>query len=305
MARTDDGAIAELARQTLGLVTARQLDAAGVTRQRRRRLVSKGVLVPAARGVLRHAAVTPTWDQQGMAAVLAAGEGAVAPHLTAACLWRFEGIGEGPLEVTVSRGRQPRAVPAMVHRTLDLGPADVEPAGLPRTTASRTLCDIAPRLEPAHLEAVLDHAERRNLVWRPHLRWRLDALRRSGRPGLSALATLLDRTEGRPLGDSWLEQEAIRVVARSGLPVPRVQVKRRQAGGGIARVDLCWDDAGLIVELAGHATHSTRRDRQRDAERAARLRLAGWRLVEFTYEDVVERPGYVAEMIRSHLDLAA
>jgi very-short-patch-repair endonuclease len=84
-----------------------------------------------------------------------------------------------------------------------------------------------------------------------------------------------------------------------------VKVKRRQAGGGIARVDLCWDDAGLIVELAGHATHSTRRDRQRDAERAARLRLAGWRLVEFTYEDVVERPGYVAEMIRSHLDLAA
>jgi len=57
--------------------------------------------------------------------------------------------------------------------------------------------------------------------------------------------------------------------------------------------------------VAGHATHSTRRDRQRDAERAARLRLAGWRLVEFTYEDVVERPGYVAGMIRSHLDLAA
>lgn len=305
MARTDDRAIAELARQTLGLVTTGQLDAVGVTRQRRRTLISNGVLVPVAHGVLRHAAVVPTWDQQVLAVVLAAGEGAVASHLTAARLWRFEGIGEGPLEITVPRGRQPRAVPATVHRTLDLGPADVEPAGLPRTTAARTLCDIASRLEPAQLEAVLDHAERRNLVWRPHLRWRLDALRRSGRPGLPALATLLDRTEGRPLGDSWLEQEAIRVVARSGLPLPRVQVKRRKAGGGIARVDLCWDRAGLIVELAGHATHSTRRDRQRDAERAARLVRAGWRVIEFTYEDVVERPEYVAEMIRSHLDLAA
>jgi very-short-patch-repair endonuclease len=90
----------------------------------------------------------------------------------------------------------------------------------------------------------------------------------------------------------------------AGLPVPRVQVRQRKAGGGIARVDLFWDDANLVVELAGHGTHSTRRQRQSDAERAPRLGLQGWTVVEFTYEDVVERPGYVIDTIRAYLHRA-
>jgi hypothetical protein len=59
-----------------------------------------------------------------------------------------------------------------VHPTLDLGPADVESGRIPRTTPTRTLCDIASRLDPSRLEAVLDHAELRNQIWRPQLRWR-------------------------------------------------------------------------------------------------------------------------------------
>jgi len=237
----------------------------GVSRQQRRTLLYKGVLVPVASGVLRHAAHPPSWEQQILAAVLAAGDGAVASHMSAAALWRFDGMPRrtAEVEVTVVRHRRPRAVPAAVHRSVELGPADIEPRQLvPRTTAARTLVDIAGRLTPSQLEAALDDAERRGLMWRPHLRWRIDALRRSGRPGVPALADLLDGTEGRPLGDSWLEQAAIRLIVEAGLPVPRVQVKLRKAGGGIARVDLFWDDARLVVELAGHGTHATRRQRQ-------------------------------------------
>lgn len=200
MARALDGAIAELAPKTLGLLTYAQLDTLGVTRQRRRTLVANGVLEPVAARVVRHV---------------------------------------------------------------------------------------------AHPES-----------WRPRLRWHIDLLRRdgvAGRPGLAAVDALLDRTEGRPLGDTWLEQEAIRLIEAAGLPRPRAQVKRRTYGGGIARVDLFWDTARLVVELAGHGTHATRRQRQRDDERAARLGLRGWRVVEFTYEDVVERPGYVVEIIRKYL----
>ncbi len=202
--------------------------------------------------------------------------------------------------------RQPRVVPAKVHTSLDVGSADVDLGFVvPRTTACRTLCDIACRLDPNRLEAVLDHAERRNQIWRPQLRWRLDNLRRQGRPGLPALDALLDRTDGRPLGDSWLEQEAIRIVTHSALPVPRVQVRLRKRAGAsvkaIARVDVFWDDARLVAELDGHGTHVTRRDRQRAAERAARLGLEGWNVIAFTYEDVVERPHHVVETIRNHL----
>ncbi|MGH9113761.1 MAG: hypothetical protein ACRDZN_15895 [Acidimicrobiales bacterium] len=305
MVRSLDAAIAERARSTLGLLTFTQLDALGVSRQRRRTLVSNGVLTPVSARVVRHAAVAPSWEQTVLAAVLAAGTGAVASHMSAAALWRFDGIARGAVEVTVLRGRQPRAVPGTVHRTLDFGPADVEPGRVPRTTPARTICDIAARLAPARLEAVLDHAEMRNQIWRPQLRWRLDGLRRQGRPGIPALVGLLDRTEGRPLGDSWLEQEAIRLVTHSGLPWPRVQVKLRKRAGSprkvIARVDLFWDDVRLVAELAGQGTHATRRDRQAGAERAARLGLERWRVVEFTYEDVVERPHYVVQTLRSYL----
>jgi very-short-patch-repair endonuclease len=307
VARALDGAIAELAPKTLGLLTTAQLDALGVTRQQRRTLVARGVLVAVAPRVLRHNAHPVTWEQQLLAAVLAAGPGAVASHMSAARLWRFDGVAQRALEVTVPHDRRPRIVPATVHRTRHLGAADVDRNGpIPRTSAERTLIDIAPRVGPAALEAALDGAERDGKVWRPRLRWRIDQLRRdarAGRPGLGALEALLDRTEGRPLGDGWLEQEALRVVRAAGLPVPRVQVKRRTQGGGTARVDLLWDRHTLVAELAGHRSHATRRQRQSDDERAARLGLTGWHVVEFTYEDVVERPDYVVEIISEYLAL--
>ncbi len=305
MARGFDGAIAETAPKTLGLLTSRQLDALGVTRHMRATLVTRGVLAPVAAGVWRHVAHPRSWRQCLLGAVLAAGDGAVASHLAAAALWGFDGVEPGALDVTVPVGRRPRGVPGPVHRSHRLGPADVDRRGpIPRTSAVRTLVDMAALVDAGALEAALDGAERDGIIWRPRLRWYLDGLRmpgRAGRPGLSAVERLLARTEGRPLGDTWLEQEAIRILRAAGLPPPRTQVVRRGVGGSRARVDLFFEDARLVVELAGHASHATRRQRQADDERAARLGLAGWRVVQFTYEDVVERPAYVVEMIAAYL----
>jgi hypothetical protein len=305
MARALDGAVADLAPKTLGLLTSSHLDAIGVTRQRRRTLVAYGVLVQVAPGLWRHAAHPRSWRQALLAAVLAAGEGAVASYLAAAWLWRFDDIEQGAIDVTVPPGRRPRGVPGRVHRSSRLGPADVDRrSGVPVTSAARTLLDIVPSVDSRVLEAALAGAERDGTIWRPQLRWYLGRLRTPGRAGpvgLSALEALLDRTEGRPHGDTWLEREAIRIIADAGLPLPRAQVRRRGHGGVCTRVDLWWDDARLVVELAGHATHATRRQRQADDERAARLGLPGWQVVEFTYEDVVERPAHVVAIISAFL----
>lgn len=302
MARAPDGAIAERSRKLLGLVTIRHLDELGVSRQQRRTLVERGVLAPAGAGVLRHTASPRTWEQRVLAAVLAAGDDAAASHLAAAALWPFDGVERGSVEVSVPRGRSARGVEGVVHHSRDLVPADIDRRWrIPRTTAARTLLDVAPVLRPHELERALDGAERDGLVWRPHLRWRLEELRRQGRPGIARVEDLLARTDGRLLGDSWLETRALRLIAGAGLPTPRCQVKLRPRGGGIARVDLIWESERLVVELDGHGTHATRRQRQAGAERASRLALAGWRVVVFTYEDVVERPHYVIESIRCHL----
>jgi hypothetical protein len=308
MPRDPAPVVAAQARISLGLMTIAQLDALGVTRQQRRTLVAGGVLLPVHRRVLRHAAHPASWPQTALAGVLAAGDGAVASHTTAAALWRLDGVAQGDVvHVSVPSGRQVRPLAGVaVHRSGDLVAADVEGRRtVPCTTPARTLIDIAPMVTPRGLEAALDDAERRGLVWRPHLRWRVGELRGRGRAGAGQVARLLDRTEGRPLGDSWLEQAAIRAIVGAGLPAPRCQVGLRPAGGRVARVDLLWDDARLVVELDGHADHATRRRRQADAERSARLGLLGWQTVRFTYEDVVERPGHLVAMIRAYLSRTA
>jgi hypothetical protein len=308
MARDLDGAIAERSRKLLGLLTIDHLDELGLSRQARRTLVASGVLVPMHRGVFRHAAHDESWHQSLLAATLATGPEAVVSHETGAQWWRLDGLrrgpgGHGPIDVSVPRGRAPAPSQGVrVHRSRDLVVADIEPRRLiPVTTATRTLVDVAPLVTPTQLELALDDAEQRGLVWRPHVRWRLDCLGRRGRTGVPQLRALLDRTEGRPLGDSWLEQEGIRIVTRAGLPVPRCQVHLRRPDRRIARVDLLWDAQRLIAELSGHATHATRRRRQADAQRTAALTLAGWRVLDFTYEDVIERPEYVVATIAEHL----
>ena len=182
MACAFDGAIADLAPKTLGLLTQDQLDALGVSRQQRRGLVARGVLDPMGAGVWRHAAHPTSWRQRVLAAVLAAGEGAVASHLAAAVLWRFDGVDPGVLDVTVPRGRRPRTVRARVHSSNRLGPADISRRdGIPCTSAACTLLDIAAVLDTRRLEAAIDGAERDGTVWRPQLRWFLGRQRQPGR----------------------------------------------------------------------------------------------------------------------------
>ena len=311
MARALDGTIAERSRTMLGLLTSHHLDALGVTRAQRRRLVGAGVLVPVHRGVYRHAAHPESADQLVLAATLSCGAGSVTSHLTAGWTWWLDGVrGRDclePVHVSVPDDRAPAPRDGVrIHRSSDLGAVDLDRRrSIPVTTAARTLIDLASLVEPARLELALDDAEQRGLVWRPHVRWRLDQLGGKGRSGVPQLRALLERTEGRPLGDSWLEQEAIRIIAGAGLPAPRCQVRLRRHDREIARVDLLWDGPRLVAELAGHATHATRRRRQRDAQRGSELSLQGWRVVEFTYEDVVERPGYVVASIADHLQQLA
>jgi len=303
MARDLDGTIAVRSQKLLGLVTVAHLDALGVSRQIRRSLVGAGVLIPVHRGVYRHAAYPESWRQRVVAALLATGDDALASHAAAAALWRFEQADPAPSPIELSlRPPAQRRSPArvVVHRPSVLPAADVDRLGpIALTSPARTLCDIAPRLDDQRLESVLDHASRRGLIWVPHLRWRLTELRDHGRHGIPRLQALVDDHD-RARSGSWLETEGLRRIAEAGLPLPRCQVRLR-AGGRRPRVDLFWDHALLVAELNGHATHATRRALQGDAERAAALELEGWRVIAFTYEDVVERPDYVVTTIASHL----
>lgn len=302
-------AVAERAGQQLGLITSAHLDDIGASRQQVRTLTTSGVYERIGVGVLRHTGFPVTHEQQLLAAAWCAGDGAVVSHLAAAGVWRFDGIEATAIEVSMPRPGRPRTVAGQVHRVRDLLRVDTTTVGLlPVTTPSRTLLDSAPGLEPAQLEEALDGACRRGQIYLPYLQWRLAELRKHGRPGVSKLDALLVEAR-RPRGEeSWLESAFLRLVRDAGLPPPRIQVQRvARPGRTRIRLDAKYDEPRLVVEIDGHATHATRRQRQADAERDARLLAAGVRVIRFTYEDIVERPGYVIATLASFLgiDLAA
>lgn len=298
-------AIAERAGQQLGLIQRHQLTEIGVTPDRLRHMTGVGLLLPSGPRVYRHTGFPMSEDGRLLAAAWAAGPGAAISHLAAAGVWAFDGISRGAVEVTVPAPRQPRGVLGRVHRARDLLSVDVTTKGLlPVTTPARTLLDAAPRLLPAQLEEVLDGACRRGQIHLEFLAWRLAELRKRGRSGVSKLDDLLRRARRHRGEESWLESALLRLLHDFGLPPPRIQVVVIGAGEARRyRLDGVYDDQRLVVEVDGHATHATRRQRQADAERDRRLVAAGYRVVRYTYEDVTERPEHVAVTLAELLGL--
>lgn len=52
----------------------------------------------------------------------------------------------------------------------------------------------------------------------------------------------------------------------------------------------------IVVQLDGYAFHSDARERARDAEHDARLQMEGFRVLRFTYRDVVARPEHLLDV---------
>jgi hypothetical protein len=138
-----------------------------------------------------------------MAAVLAAGKGAVLSHATAATAWALRPPGAGAVHVTVpgDPGRKRRAG-VRVHRSRTLTPRDATShRGIPITTPARTIIDLATTISGRRLEQALDLADQRRLVDFAELR---------SRPVPRSLQALLARYASPPFTRSELERRSSR-----------------------------------------------------------------------------------------------
>ena len=84
--------------------------------------------------------------------------------------------------------------------------------------------------------------------------------------------------------------------AEHALPRPTVNVR---IGRFVA--DFLWAEERLIVETDGHASHGTRAAFEADRVRDAELTVAGYRVVRFTYRQVVAAPLVKARTVRTLL----
>lgn len=288
------GRLAAVASNHFGMLSLDDLRTFGVSSSRLSRWVSAGLVERIGPRSFRVAGSPLTWRTR-LAAGLADVDGAFIAGRAAAALHRLDGFDDGPVELIVERKRRHRRRPATVRSTdRELHRGDtVLIDGLRCLTAERLIVE-APlfRFGNTEIENAIDSAIRMRKVSEPRLRARIESEQWQGVPGARRLlGALLDAG-----GEGYLERRFLRLVREAGLARPQVQRVFREDGRTIARVDACFGD-DLIVEVDGHATHATRRQRQADAQRRTELMLRGYRVMTFTYEDVTERPAWVIAQI--------
>jgi very-short-patch-repair endonuclease len=175
----------------------------------------------------------------------------------------------------------------------------VQRDGLRVTTVVRTIVDLCRTLPLAESVAVTDSALRRRAVTLAGLRTALCALPAGrGRDAVARVLVLADPDCG-----SVLESLLRVLLHQRGLRPARSQLLvRSRSGALVGRVDFAWPDVGLVVEADGFAFHADRRRYREDRRRANALVLAGWRVLRFSWEDVVHDPDAVVACVRAALD---
>ncbi len=168
-------------------------------------------------------------------------------------------------------------------------------------TAERMILESAQfDFSKAETENAIDSSIRLRLVSEQRLRTR--ALR-DHRPRVNGSRLVLDALVDTG-GESRLERWFLTLVREAGIQRPILQKTFRDGTRTIARVD-AYFPGGLVVEVSGHGTHSSRRQIQIDAQRRTELTLRGLRVVTFTYEDVRDRPAWVISQLREALAMSA
>jgi len=280
-------AVEATARTRLGLFTLADANACGLSTSLLRyhcRRARWSRLLP---GVYGLNDVPDSAQRPMLAALLWAGPTAVLSHRTAAAMLGLDGIVPSPVELWARRAHGTAGV--IVHRG-EIEPPDVVRTGLLRATRlRRTVIDLASVLDDDLLELVVESALRRDR--------NLDFDRPAGTCGAARLRRVLARRPpGAPPTESELETRYLQLIRAAALPPPvRQHTVFDDVGRCVGRLDVCWPEVGLWVELDGRATHTQGpallSDRHRQNQLADRLQ---WLPLRFTWEDVVARPRQTA-----------
>lgn len=294
---TADLAAMQLLTRQHGYARTAQLLELGLSRGQIAHRVRKGLYERVSYGVVAWAARGRTLEEGAMRGVMAAGCGAIAARWTAAALHKLDTPHDHQIHVVAqSYGRHHSPISEVyIHRTRYLPPEHVvEIAGVPATSLSRTIVDCASLLDRWSALRMLDSASASAMAWR-NIHTTAERLT-NGRSGVRAII-VATAPDGADRFRSLLERLMLEALLQAGMPIGEWNVPLSDPAGRIREVDLCYRDARLVVELDGLRFHRSRLAQQRDRASDRRLQLAGWRVLRFTWDEVVHRPARVADEI--------
>jgi very-short-patch-repair endonuclease len=289
-----DERIAAVARHQRGRIATRQLRAIGVGPASVDWLVGRGRLLPSLRCVFLVGHSAPVELGAETEALLSVREGAALSHWTAAALLSLWTPAPKVVEVTLDDAPAARNQGVTVHRSRILESHDIWiRKGLPVTSPSRTLLDIAPRATDRQLELAFDRGISERTLSVSHVR---DVLSRAGgHPGRGRLAVLVDQEQdASTMTKSEAEERMLALVREAGLPTPIVGFPF-----GVWTLDFYWPKARFAVETDGYQYHSSRYRFERDRRKDNDLRRADIEVMRLVRRELKERThGIVADVTR-------
>lgn len=283
--------IIRLMQQQHGLISRVQALEAGMTARQIDHRVGSGHWVREHRGVYRHAAVPPTPLSRLFAATMA--YGGLASHRSAAALHRIDGYRLNLVELSVAPGSNRAVKGVRFHQSTQLDLAKpVDRDGVPVTGLARTVLDVAAVVPRRRLDRTVDAVLRDGQLRLSDL-WRVLASHaRRGRPGCAALkASLESRFGSEPVPLSEWSRMVAELLVGTGLDHPVLEHRVNDGRGAfVAQVDLAYPDHRVAIELDSARWHDNRESFVDDRRRRNEITLAGWDVLNFTWDDYANRP---------------
>ncbi|HET7510069.1 MAG TPA: type IV toxin-antitoxin system AbiEi family antitoxin domain-containing protein [Solirubrobacterales bacterium] len=295
--------LAQLAADQQGVVARKQLRGLGMSEAAIHRAVEAGRLHRLFRGTyaVGHARI----GERGRlrAATLACGEGAVISHRSAAAILRL--IDKGPAVIDViapgARGRKIDGI--RFHRVRAPRPDEVGTvAGIPCTSPSRTLVDLASVVGDWTLRSAFERAAQRRSLDIPEIERAIDP----GRRGVGSLRALVEAwRQAAPLTKkgrlkSPLEAKVLPLLVQRHLPAPLLNAPVQIANGRI-EVDFLWPDHYFVLEADSRDFHGTHLAFERDRWRDRELMRAGYATLRVTHRQAETEAAAIADTIASRI----
>ncbi len=270
-----------------GVVSSRQLNAAGLNRQAIAVRVRSARLHRKHQGVYAVGHPALTLDGRFMAAVLAGGTDAyLSQWATCALAGLLRWDDRRLIDVTVPATRDRPGI--RFHKTRGLDPRDTTRIrGIPTTTPARAILEIAPKLLDKRLKRLVRQAQAENLAT---MRQFAETLQRAnGHRATKRLAALI--ATGSAPTRSTHEDIVLDLILSAGLEHPDVN---KPLEGTRYVPDFRWPAERLILEVDS-TWHDGRLAQELDADRQADLEAAGERVLRTTLQQAEQHP---AQLVR-------
>ena len=134
--------------------------------------------------------------------------------------------------------------------------------------------------------------------------WRvLDELAEHGRDGTVLMRSMLtDRNGNYVAPASLLERKLLHILRDHGLPEPACEIDLGDRDGWVGRVEVVYRDTSLLIEADSRRHHSSFSDQITDRRRDNQFMAEGYRVLRFTWDDLEQRPSWVASTVRRARD---